>query len=67
VSLDQGQCFFCGKQLLPFENIVDEIIEIARVHGVNLTVVEYSEDLLAAYQGIAAVLYPHTGPALAPA
>jgi predicted Zn-ribbon and HTH transcriptional regulator len=58
VSLDQGQCPFCGEQLLPFENIVDEIVEIARVHGVNLTIVEYREDLLTAYQGIAAILYP---------
>jgi hypothetical protein len=30
-----------------------------------LTVVEYKEDLLAAYDGIAAILFPHTAAALA--
>jgi hypothetical protein len=65
ISLDGGQCPFCGKQLLPFENIIDELVEIARVHGVILTVVEYKEDLLAVYGGIAAILFPHTAAALA--
>jgi len=60
VSLDDGQCPFCGNRLLPVENLVDEIVEIARVHGVGVTTVEYRQDLLAGYQGIAAILYPHT-------
>jgi hypothetical protein len=57
VSLQGGECPFCGLALLPVENVVDEIIEIARLHGVDLTLLEYRQDLLARYNGIAAITY----------
>jgi hypothetical protein len=60
VSLHEGTCPFCGKQLLAVENVIDEIVEIARAHGMSVTIVEYNESLLAAYGGIVAILYPHT-------
>ena len=41
----------------------DEIIEIARLHGVDLTVVVYRQDLLTKYQGVAAQLYAPLGEA----
>jgi predicted Zn-ribbon and HTH transcriptional regulator len=65
ISLEDGQCPFCGEQFLPVENLVDEMVEIARLHGVSVTMVEYREDLLAGFQGIAAILYPHTASAIA--
>ncbi len=61
LSLEDAKCPFCNLQLLPVENVVDEIIEIARLHGVNLTVVEYRQDLLATYEGIAAWVYAPLG------
>ncbi|MCU1298526.1 MAG: hypothetical protein JWO91_2804 [Acidobacteriaceae bacterium] len=57
VSLKGGECPFCGLALLQVENVVDEITEIARLHGVELTLVEYKQDLLAKYDGIAAIVY----------
>ena len=27
----EGQCRFCGAELLPAENLVDELIEFARI------------------------------------
>ena len=65
ISFDDKLCPFCGQPLLAVENLIDEVVEIARLHGVDVTVVEYREDLLAAHQGIAAILYPHTASALA--
>jgi peptide subunit release factor 1 (eRF1) len=65
LSLGHGSCPFCSQPLLPVEDLVDEVVNIARVHGVNVTMVEFREDLLAAYQGIAAILYPHTASAVA--
>jgi peptide subunit release factor 1 (eRF1) len=52
-------CPFCGGKLLPAENIVDEIIDMAFLHGVNLMIVEHRQDLLTRYDGIAAVTYSH--------
>ena len=63
VSLEDAKCPFCNSKLLPVENVVDEIIEIARLHGVYLTVVEHRRDLMAAYEGIAALLYSSLGEA----
>jgi peptide subunit release factor 1 (eRF1) len=57
LSLESTRCPFCNAELLPVENVVDEIVEIARLHGVNITVVENRPDLLEQYQGIAALLY----------
>jgi release factor family 10 len=57
VSLDETECPFCHAPLLQVENVADEIVEIARLHGVNVTIVEYSQELMAKYDGIAAVTY----------
>jgi hypothetical protein len=59
LSLEETDCPFCGAKLLPAESIADEIIQIAYLHEVNLMIVEYRQDLLARYDGIAAVTYPH--------
>jgi hypothetical protein len=37
--------------------VADEIVEIARLHGVNVTIVEYHQELMAKYDGVAAVTY----------
>jgi peptide subunit release factor 1 (eRF1) len=59
VSLAETGCPFCGAKLLPAESIVDEMVEIAYLHGISLMIVEHRQDLLARYDGIAAVTYPH--------
>jgi peptide subunit release factor 1 (eRF1) len=58
-SLEGGRCPFCDRELMPVDDVVDELVEIARLHGVELMLVERARDLLAAYEGIAAVTYPH--------
>ena len=37
--------------------MVDEIIEIARLHAVILTIVNYRQDLMTKYEDIAAVIW----------
>jgi hypothetical protein len=57
-ALEPGQCPFDSRELVSAENIVDELIEMARQHGVSVTVVRQRRDLLDPYGGIAAVEYP---------
>ena len=56
LSLKPGSCPFDGQALLTAENVVDELVEIARLHGVEVMLVEQRRDLLARYEGVAAVL-----------
>jgi peptide subunit release factor 1 (eRF1) len=56
LALTAGSCPFDGSDLLPAENVVDELIEIARLHGVEVMLVEQRRDLLAPSEGAAAVL-----------
>jgi hypothetical protein len=57
ISLEAGDCPVCGARVLPAENVIDEMIEMARLHRVQTAIVEYREDLLAGYDGIAAMLH----------
>jgi hypothetical protein len=41
VSLEETECPFDGARLQPLGNVVDEIVEIARFHGVSVMVVEH--------------------------
>jgi hypothetical protein len=59
LSLEETVCPIGGEKLLPVESIVNEIVEIAYLHGVSIMVVEHRQDLLTRYDGIAAVTYPH--------
>src|ERR1700730_1126105 len=56
LSLKAGPCPFDGQALLPAENVVDELIEIARLHGVDVMLVRHRPELLRPYDGAAAVL-----------
>ena len=56
LSLNSGSCPFDGQPLVPAENVVDELVEIARLHGVDVMLVAQRRDLLAPYDGAAAVL-----------
>jgi len=56
LSLLPGTCPFDDQPLLPAENVVDELVEIARLHGVELMLVMHRQDLLGPYDGAAAVL-----------
>src|SRR2546421_2273096 len=56
LALQAASCPFDGQALLPAENVVDELIEIARLHGVEVMVVGQRRELLAPYDGAAAVL-----------
>jgi peptide subunit release factor 1 (eRF1) len=56
LSITPGPCPFDNQPLLDTEDVIYELIEIARLHGVEVMIVEQRQDLLAPYQGIAAVL-----------
>lgn len=56
LSLKPGTCPFDNNPLQESDNVVDELIEMARLHGVDVMVVTQRPDLLAPYGGIAAVL-----------
>src|ERR1700694_4390682 len=60
LSLTAGACPFDNQPLLPAENVVDELVEIARLHGVEVMLVMYRQDLLGPYEGVAAVLVTAT-------
>jgi peptide subunit release factor 1 (eRF1) len=57
VSRAEGDCPVDGVQLVPVENIIDEIVEITRFHGVEVMIVEHAQSLLTKYGGIAALVY----------
>ncbi len=56
LSLTAGACPFDNQPLLPAENVIDELVEIARLHGVQVMLVMSRQDLLGPYEGVAAVL-----------
>ena len=57
LSLEAGNCPFDNTKLLAAENVVDEVIEVARLHGVEVLIIKHRQDLLAQYAGIAAIGY----------
>lgn len=65
LSLDAGNCPFDNSRLLLAENVVDEIVEVARLHGVQVLIVKHRQDLLAQYAGIVAIQYAVPPQALA--
>jgi peptide chain release factor subunit 1 len=56
LALEPVTCPFCGQPLLEVSDVVDEVIEICRLHRTELMIVERKQELLAGYGGIAAVL-----------
>jgi peptide chain release factor subunit 1 len=56
LSLTPGACPFDSVPLLPSENVVDELVEFAHLHGVEVMLVENRRDLLARYDRVAGVL-----------
>jgi hypothetical protein len=57
LSLEAGNCPFDNSELLGAGNVTDEIIEVARMHGVELLIIKQRQDLLVEYGGIAAIHY----------
>jgi hypothetical protein len=60
LSFAKEECPFCHRTLSSVSSVLDEVIEIARLRGLGITMFENRPDLLAAYEGVAAVLYPGT-------
>jgi peptide subunit release factor 1 (eRF1) len=58
LSLQPGRCVFDGAELEPVDNLADELIEVARLHGVDVMVVSKRPDLLDPFGGVAAVTLP---------
>jgi hypothetical protein len=58
LSFADQQCPFCHKKLLQVESLFDELVEVSRLHGVSVNIFEYQPNLLAEYEGVAALLYP---------
>jgi hypothetical protein len=56
LSLKPGSCPFDSLPLLARENVVNELVEFARLHGVEVMLVVQRRDLLARYEGAAGVL-----------
>jgi peptide subunit release factor 1 (eRF1) len=57
IALEGAACPFDGAKLLPVNNVIDEVVEVARFHGVRVTMIEHRQDLLSKYDGIVAVVY----------
>ena len=58
LALEGGRCPFDDSELLPTENVVDELVEFTQQHGVDLLLVVRRQDMLDAHGGVAGVLYP---------
>jgi hypothetical protein len=56
LSLTPGACPFDNLPLLATENVVNELLEFARLHGVDVTLVVQRREQLARYGGVAGVL-----------
>jgi hypothetical protein len=52
-----GRCPFDDAELFPAADLVDELVEYSRLHGVELTMVEMLPERLEPHGGIAAVTY----------
>lgn len=61
ISLEAGACPFCGTTLVPVSSVIDELVEIARIHGIGLTMIEYQQEMMSKYDGIAGVTYVRIG------
>lgn len=58
LALQPGSCPYCDSPLITAEDAVDELVEICLRYGIERNLFIESPELLAAYQGAAAVLYP---------
>jgi peptide chain release factor subunit 1 len=56
LSLTPGSCPFDGLPLLATENVVNELVEFSRLHGIDVMLVVQRRDQLARYGGVAGVL-----------
>ncbi len=56
LSLKPGQCPFDGQQLEPTAQLIDELVEMSRLHGVAVMLVSHHTEYLEPYGGIAALL-----------
>jgi peptide subunit release factor 1 (eRF1) len=61
ISLAAAACPFCGATLVPVSSVIDELVEIAQIHGIGLTIIEYRQDMMSKYDGIAGVTYVSFG------
>lgn len=57
LSLDGGICPVDSEPLDPVENIVDELIETAKLHHTEIIIFQIQRELLEPYSGIAAFTY----------
>ena len=57
LSLQESLCPFDNSKLVDVENIIDEIMEVAQLHGVEVMLIEQRQELMSKYDGIAAVKY----------
>src|SRR5262249_54558363 len=60
LSLQDGRCALSNAELFPTENLVDELIEFARMHGVEMILIEQRPSLIDQHRGVAAVTYEPT-------
>lgn len=58
LALEAGTCPFGGGELLPAQNLVNELIEVARLQSADVMVVRQRADLLEKHGGVAAVILP---------
>lgn len=58
LSLQPGRCVFDDSELAPIENIADELIEVARLHGMDVMVISKRPELLDPFGGVAVVTLP---------
>ncbi|HET9848490.1 MAG TPA: hypothetical protein VFR68_08055 [Candidatus Dormibacteraeota bacterium] len=56
LALRPGSCPFDSEPLEDAENVVDELIEMSRLHGVDVMLVAQEREKLEPYQGVAGVL-----------
>lgn len=66
LSLQPGPCPWCEQPMEPTENLVDELVEVAWMHGIELWVLEHRPDLLTPYGGVAAITLTVTSTAAEP-
>jgi peptide subunit release factor 1 (eRF1) len=58
LALEAGSCPFDAKPLVSVENVVDELVEFARQHGMAVDLIDRRQEMLDPFGGVAGELYP---------
>ncbi|NOY15099.1 MAG: hypothetical protein GXP43_02675 [bacterium] len=58
LSIEKRACPFCNQELVPVENLLDELIELAQLYHLDYYIFDHHQDKIKKMGGVAGVVYP---------